>query len=154
MSRTDRRCLRSVCAMGVIAILGSGCSRDRTSDASGTSSASPAPSLEVIEARGTTMPEFREYMVGDPPSIASVTRDPFGSADRNSAPPATPSLGAAVNRGVPVLTGIVVSGGKRVAMFDLGSAAAGETVGGWRVIEIGERSALLEKNQGLLRVSL
>lgn len=154
MDRAECRRLLVVCATGAFVLLTSACARDQHADPRSASSPSPAPAREPVEARAHSMPEFREYMVGELPTIGVLSRDPFGTDESETSSRSAPSTGVGEKRFVPVLTGIVVSAGRRVAMFDVGTAAAGETVAGWRVVEIGERSALLEKNQGLLRVSM
>ena len=92
--------------------------------------------------------DFDRYMLGDLPGPGTLARDPFSDTRRptvrapRSAAPA------------PDLRGIVRADGRLVALFDRGTAGQGESVAGWTVHSIDERSVTLQRNGRTVRRSL
>jgi len=97
--------------------------------------------------------DFQEYMLGELPGPGTLARDPFGD-QREDAPIVREK--APVRRRVPApqLNGIMRSGDRLVALFDRGSAGKDESVRGWKIIEIDERSVTLQRNGRTVRRSM
>lgn len=143
----DSRALRSGTLVGlcVLLMVFAACSKDRADPAAGRPDRPAVASEGVLEANANALPEFQRYMLGDLPSPGPAGRDPFGGRSSIEAPvlpaaPASPSAPSAPN-----LRGIVRSQGRLVALFDRGSASTGETISGWRVVEITARAVVLER---------
>lgn len=117
----------------------------------------PAPPAEtgaaVERTRGTVpvepITDFDRYMLGDLPGPGALARDPFDDARRPAVD--TPR---ATSFPAPALRGIVRADGRLVALFDRGSAGQGETVAGWSVRSIDQRSVTLQRNGRTVRRSL
>ncbi len=139
--------IRGGMLVGLCALLGlvTGCSKDQSDPAAGRPDRPTIAPDGVLEANANALPEFQRYMLGDLPSPGPTGRDPFGGRSAIEAPlplaaPSSPSAPSAPN-----LRGIVRSQGRLVALFDRGSASTGETVSGWRVVEITARAVVLER---------
>lgn len=100
------------------------------------------------------VPEFEEYMLGDLPSPRAPGRDPFTDVREEAPAPAPRRISPAPPPAAPSLRGIVRSEGRLVALFDGGAAGRGETVSGWRVVEIDVRSVLITRGERRVRRSL
>lgn len=123
----------------------------------GERSAQPAPTnprdRAPVQADVAPVYDFQEYMLGELPGPGALARDPFD--DQGEEPPVVRTQ-TPVRRSVPApqLNGIMRSGDRLVALFDRGSAGKGESVRGWKIVEIDERSVTLQRNGRTVRRSM
>lgn len=148
------RCAHALLLGLMVALAGAGCARDRAEPASQAQPNVAGSASAALEADAAAIPDFRRYMLGDLPTTPDATRDPFGLRKSAAAPSEVMAPTTPAPRPAPALRGIVRSQGRLVAMFDGGSASAGDAVAGWRVIEVDERSVVIERGSRRLRVSL
>lgn len=135
----------------VVLVASTGCGGDTDSgpDPSPNRPADPTPT------RGDVSPvvDFQDYMLGELPGPGILSRDPFDDGTpepvvRREAPAVRPRIPA------PQLRGIVRSTDRLVALFDHGSAGLGESVRGWKITSIDERSVTLQRNGRTVRRAL
>lgn len=144
MNRADRWILTLV-------LLGSaGCGEERTPPTPDPQAGAPA-----VQAQLAPVPDFHDYVVGNLPTPIGSARDPFGAnapTPRKVAPTRTrtPSTPTADLR----LQGILRKDGRLVAFLGRTIVAPGDLIEGWTVVEIDERSVLLERNGKQRRLSL
>jgi hypothetical protein len=143
MNRADRWIL-------TLALIGlGGCGGAQTPPPDAPTGTPPA------QAQLAPVPDFHDYVVGNLPKPASSARDPFGanaSEPRQVAPtrtrtPSTPNVDLR-------LQGILRKDGRLVAFLGRTIVAPGDLIEGWTVVEIDERSVLLERNGKQRRLSL
>lgn len=156
MNRVESR-IRFVCGvlglLGVLALL-AGCDREARTDDSAVEHTETTRAGDTLEADASAVPDFRRYMLGDLPTTGTAARDPFGARARVESSVTPPAKVAPVQQPTPSLRGIVRSQGQLVALFDRGSAVTGDSVAGWRVVEIEPRAVVIEKDSRRLRISL
>jgi hypothetical protein len=116
-----------------------------------------APPREVGEAGEATEAAAAAVARGAAPPAAGVARDPFSpraaravSAAVAGGPPRARASSAASVAAAPAATrpfrGVLERRGVRSALFGSRSYAAGETIAGWTIREIGEKSCVVERN--------
>ena len=134
---------------GAIVVAGCG-GEDRAvrREATGAASTATPPPAETVPET-----DFERYMLGDLPGPGTLVRDPFGE---NRPPEVVVPEAAPRPRRIPApsLRGIIRSNGRFVALFDRGTAGEGETVRGWTVHAIDERSVTLQRRGRTVRRTL
>ncbi len=150
MNPSDHRWRGRVGTFLGIALILSGCARK-------SSEPQPPPQdrSRIVEAEFSPLPEFHRYVVGALEAPDVGLRDPFREGKRIEESSAVPShRGSKPGPTRFSLLGIVERDGHRTALFRRGSVRVGESLAGWRVIEIAERKVILERNGRTRRLSL
>lgn len=149
MNRFEKRWSWNWVAMALLWGGVAGCSSSETAQ-----NTPPRPAPPVVQANAAPLPDFHQYVVGALEEPTANDRDPF--AELRGASPKSPYIERPHRRG-PIrftLRGIVERDGRRVALFARGSVGVGETLAGWTVTGIEERSVVLRRGSSEKRLSL
>lgn len=105
----------------------------------------PADPPPLIQAEAAPLPDFHRFVVGDLEEPPNPDRDPFAETRTQVRSPVRGRVAHRPTAARLELRGIVERDGERVALFQRGSVRVGETIAGWKVEEIGDRTVILRR---------